>query len=100
MSPHNSVGSDIECLLLNQEVALEPLIVKMGPHSPSFIISPSSRSNVTVRRGRDKSKRKKKLALVSDLKDIPSESSFQDIPVSLAIGRVLGALTQTPEVPP
>lgn len=49
LSPHNPVGSDIEALLMNPRLDLNPLLVKEGTSaSPIITISPQSARNFTT----------------------------------------------------
>lgn len=93
ISPKNSMGSDLELLLLDPRINLVPLTMDRGNLSSSPVkISPSSKSNVTIRRGKGRPRIKKRSISSKSQEGNMAEGNFRDIPITQALDRVLRAL--------
>lgn len=90
LSPKNSVGSDLDLLLLDPGIDLVPLTMDRGLNSsPPMMISPSSKSNVTIRRGKGRPRIKKRSISMQPHEGFLADGNFRDIPVTQALSRVL-----------
>ena len=99
-SSKNSVGSDLDLLLLDQDAELVSIpVVKGGMASSPVFKCPTPTANVTLHRGKGRPKIKKKSLSQAGGIGIQDNEKFRDIPVNLALNRVLRALSPSKVCP-